>query len=147
MRKTVPLSGSELRLLPGARVKGPVSGDEPIEVRITLKAPSSLQKKADELSNQPVEQRKYLTRDELEKTYATDQATIEKLEDFAREFNLAVSRIDPAQHAVYLTGNARDISLAFQTHLETYEHPDGRTYRAAGDLFMFPQTWLMPSLA
>jgi kumamolisin len=129
MRKTVQLSGSELRLLPGARVKGPISGDEPIEIRITLKAPSSLQKRADELANQPIEQRKYLTRDELEKTYATDQGTIEKLEDFAREFNLAVSRIDPVQHAVYLTGNARDVSLAFQTHLESYEHPDGRTYR------------------
>lgn len=129
MRKTVPLSGSELRLLPGARVKGPINGDEPIEVRITLKAPSSLQKKADELSNQPIEQRRYLTRDELEKNYAVDQATIEKFENFAREFNLAVSRIDRTQHVVYLTGNARDVSLAFQTHLESYEHPDGRTYR------------------
>ena len=129
MRKTVPLSGSELRLLPGARVKGPISGDEPIEVRITLKAPSSLRKKADELANAPIGQRKYLTRDELEKTYATDQATIDKLEDFAREFNLAVGHVDRAQHAVYLTGNARDFNLAFQTHLELYEHPDGRTYR------------------
>jgi kumamolisin len=129
MRKTVQLNGSELRPLPGARVKGPISGDEPIEVRITLKAPSSLRKKADELANEPVEQRRYLTRDELEATYAPDQATIDKIEDFAREFNLAISHIDRAQQAVYLTGNARDLSLAFQTHLETYEHPDGRTYR------------------
>lgn len=129
MRKTVPLSGSELRPVPGARVKGPVSGDELIEVRITLKAPSSLQKKADELAHEPIGQRRYLTRDELEKTYAADEATIAKVEDFAREFNLAVSHIDRAQHAVYLTGNARDVCLAFQTYLESYEQPDGSTYR------------------
>jgi len=129
MRKTVPLSGSELRPLPGARIKGPVSGDEPIEVRITLKAPSSLKKKADELAHEPLGQRKYLTREELENTYAADEATITKLEDFAREHNLAISHIDRAQHAVYLTGNARDVSLAFQTYLELYEHPDGTTYR------------------
>jgi hypothetical protein len=68
MRKTVQLNGSELRPLPGARVKGPISGDEPIEVRITLKAPSSLWKKTEELANEPFEQRRYLTRDELETT-------------------------------------------------------------------------------
>jgi kumamolisin len=129
MRKTVPLSGSELRPVPGARVKGPVSGDELIEVRITLKAPASLQKKADELANEPVGQRKYLTRDEFEKTYTIDESTIAKLEDFASEFNLAVSHIDRAQHAVYLTGNARDVGLAFQTYLESYEQADGRIYR------------------
>ncbi len=36
MRKTVPLPGSELRPSAGARVKGPISGDEPIEVRMVL---------------------------------------------------------------------------------------------------------------
>src|ERR1700704_1716270 len=103
MRKTVPLEGSERRPAPGARVKGPISGDELIEVRITLKAPSSLQKKADELANPAIQQRKYLTREDFEKTYAIDDATtISKLEDFAREHNLAVSRIDSAQHVVYL---------------------------------------------
>jgi kumamolisin len=129
MRKTVPLDGSERRPTPGARVKGPISGDELIEVRITLKASSSLQKKADELANPAIEQRRYLSREEFEKTYAIDDATITKLEDFAREHNLAVSRIDRAQHVVYLTGNARDVSLAFQTYLESYEQPDGVTYR------------------
>src|ERR1700756_5000383 len=109
MRKTVPLQGSDRRPLAGARVKGPISGDELIEVRITLKAPASLQKKADELSHQPMEQRKYLTREELENTYSADEAAISKLEDFAREYNLAVSRVDRAQHAVYLTGSARDV--------------------------------------
>jgi kumamolisin len=113
----------------GSRVKGPINGDELIDVRITLKAPSALQKKADELANQPISQRTYSTREEFEKLYAVDDATIGKVEQFARDHNLAVSRIDKAQHAVYLTGNARDVSLAFQTYLEYYEQPDGVTYR------------------
>src|SRR5215831_3525459 len=129
MRKTVPLPGSERRPSTGARVKGPVSGDELIEVRITLKAPSSLQQKADELASQPLEKRNYVTREEFGKTYAINDSTVEKLEEFARDHNLAVSRIDKAQHVVYLTGNARDVSLAFQTYLEYYEQPSGETYR------------------
>jgi len=139
MRKTVPLPGSERRPSPGARVKGPISGDEPIEVRITLKASSSLQTKADELASQPIEQRKYLSREEFEKTYAIDDATIEKVEQFAREHNLAVSRIERAQHVVYLTGNARDVSLAFQTYLEYYEQPDGVIYRGRTGALHVPE--------
>jgi kumamolisin len=129
MRKTVALPGSERRASMGARVKGPISGDELIEVRITLKAPASLQKKVDELTGQPLAQRAYVTREEFDKAYALDDATIQKVEEFAREHNLAVSRIDKNQHAVYLTGNARDLSVAFQTYLEYYEQPDGVTYR------------------
>src|SRR5215475_13218206 len=129
MRKTVPLPGSERKPTTGARVKGPISGDEIIEVRITLKAPSALQKKADELATQPFDSRKYLSRDDFQKKYGTDDATIQKIEQFARDHNLAVSRSDKSQHVVYLTAHARDISLAFQTYLETYEQPDGVTYR------------------
>src|SRR5215470_13440463 len=129
MRKTVPLAGSERRPSTGSRVKGPINGDELVDVRITLKAPSALQKKADELANQLLSQRAYPTREEFEKLYSIYYATIAKVEQFARDHHLAVSRIDKAQHVIYLTGNARDVSLAFQTYLEYYEQPDGVVYR------------------
>ncbi len=129
VRKTVPLRGSERTPARGARVKGPISGDEPIEVRITLKAPEALSKKADEIAGQPLSDRKYLSRDEYEKLYRADDATIERVEQFAREHNLTVSGVDRAQRVVYVSGNARDLSLAFQTYLECYEKPDGTTYR------------------
>ena len=128
-RKTVPLPGSERKPFRGARVKGAVSGDEPIEVRVTLKAPPSLQKKVDELASQPLNERQYLSRGELDKNYGSDDAAISKIEQFAREHNLSVSRIDPGQHSVYLTGSAREMSLAFQTYLDYYESSDGITYR------------------
>lgn len=128
-RKTVPLPGSERKPFKGAHVKGPLSGDEPIEVRITLKASPSLEQKATELAKKPVGARDYISRADFEKTYGTDDATIKQIEQFARDHNLAVSNIDRARNAVYLTGNVRDMNLAFQTHLEMYEQPNGVSYR------------------
>jgi kumamolisin len=129
-RRTVPLQGSERRLLPGARVKGPVSGEESIEVRVTLKAPDALHQKAAQLAGQSLHERQYLSREEFEKTYGAEQAAIGKIEAFAREHNLSVRRIEKGQHVVYLAGTARDMSLAFQTFLEQHELPDGVAYRA-----------------
>jgi kumamolisin len=129
-RRTVPLPGSEHRPLPGARVKGPISGEESIEVRVTLKAPDSLPQKAAQLAGQSLRDRQYLSREEFEKTYSIEQATIAKIEAFAREYNLSVRRIEKGQHVVYLTGTARDMSLAFQTFLEQHELPNGVSYRA-----------------
>ncbi|HVW85905.1 MAG TPA: protease pro-enzyme activation domain-containing protein, partial [Bryobacteraceae bacterium] len=128
-RKTTPLPGSERTAPRGSRVKGPISGDDSIEVRITLKAPDAMHKKIEELASQPIRERKYLTREEYENSFATDDASIQKIEEFAREHNLSVSRIEKGHHAVYLRGAVRDMSLAFQTFLDCYEMPDGVTFR------------------
>ena len=128
-RKTVPLPGSEHKPVTGVRVKGPVSGDDPVEVRITLKIPASMEQKATELAKTPIAERQYMSHAEYEKAFGADDATVQKIEQFARDHNLAVSRIDRARNAVFLTGNVRDMNLAFQTHLECYEQSDGVTYR------------------
>jgi kumamolisin len=138
-RKTVPLPGSEHKPVSGARVKSPISGDEPVEVRITLKAPASLEQKAADLAKKPIGSRQYLSRAEFEKTFGADDATIKKIEQFARDHNLAVSNIDRARNAVFLTGNVRDMNLAFQTHLETYEQPNGVTYRGRTGALHVPE--------
>src|SRR5215469_4810147 len=108
-RKTVPLPGSEHKSITGHRVKGAISGDQPIEVRITLKAPVSLEQKAQELARQPLSERQYVSRADFEKAFSASNETIQKLEQFARDHNLTVSRIEPAQNTVYLSGNARDM--------------------------------------
>lgn len=138
-RNTVPLAGSERKPIHGARVKGPVDGNDTIEVRITLKAPASLQKKFEELASQPIAQRQYLTREELEENYGADEATIARIEDFAQAHNLAVSSIDRAQNTIRLTGSVRDLSQAFQTYLEYYEKPDGITYRGRSGPIHVPE--------
>src|SRR5580658_4505384 len=111
-RKTVPLPGSEHKQVIGARVKGPINGDEPVEVRITLKIPESMEQKAMELAKTPFADRQYMSHAEYEKAFGADDATVQKIEQFARDHNLAVSRIDRARNAVFLTGNARDMNLA-----------------------------------
>ena len=138
-RRTVSLPGSDRKPTLGARVKGPISGDDPMEIRITLKANPSLQGKLEELARQPVATRNYVSREDFEKTYGTDQATIDKIEAFAGEHNLAVSRVDRGQHTVHLTGNVRDMSQAFQTYLECYEQPDGVTYRGRTGAIQIPE--------
>ena len=137
-RKTVTLPGSERQTVRGAQSSGPVDGNQIIEVRVTLKAPESVQKKFDELASQPVEQRQHLTREEFAAQYGTDQATIAQIEEFARAHNLSVSSIDRAQHAVHLTGSVRDLSLAFQTYLENFELPDGASYRGRSGSIHIP---------
>src|SRR5580692_7048458 len=99
-RKTVPLPGSDRKPVVGARVKSPISGDEPIEVRITLKAPESLEQKAVEMAKQPIAARQYLSRAAYETTFGATDATVQKIEQFARDHNLAVSHIDKARNAV-----------------------------------------------
>ena len=54
VKRTVALQGSERRPMPGAIKQGPVSGDEPIEVTITLKAPADLATKVKEIGEQPL---------------------------------------------------------------------------------------------
>ncbi len=138
-RKTVPLPGSEHKPVIGVRVKGPINGDEPVEVRITLKIPASMEQKAAELAKTPMADRQYMTHAEYEKAFGADDATIQKIEQFARDHNLAVSNIDRARNAIYLTGNTRDMNLAFQTNLECYEQPDGVTYRGRTGALHVPE--------
>lgn len=137
--KKVTLRGSERKPLKGARVKGPVNGDEAIEVRVTLQAPDTLAKKFAELAEQPLHERQYLSRSEYETRMKSTAEQIEKVEQFAREHDLSVSKVEPGSHTVYLTGPARAMSVAFNTHLEQYELPDGTTYRGRKGALQIPE--------
>ena len=118
VRKTIALQGSERRPMPGAIKTGPVSGDEPIEVTITLKAPADLATKAKEISDQPLADRKYLSREEFEKTYGQSEANTALVEKFARDHNLTVKNKNPEEHTVKLVVTSRDMSQAFNVFLE-----------------------------
>ena len=128
VKKTVALQGSERRPLPGAKVEGPVAGDEPIEVTITLKAPADMAAKVKEISEQPPAERKFLSREDFEKTYGQSEADMTQVEKFARDHNLTVKSKNPEQHTIQLVGTVRDMSQAFNVFLERYSH-EGRSYR------------------
>ena len=137
-RKTVPLPGSERSPLRGARVKSQIDGNEPIEVRITLKPPQSLQQKAEQLATQSIEKRQYVSREDFEKTFGTDDATIQQIQQFATEHHLSVSSVNRGQHSVHLTGAAREMQEAFQTFLYNYE-TDGVSYRGRTGAIHVPE--------
>ncbi|MGD1091748.1 MAG: S53 family peptidase [Bryobacteraceae bacterium] len=128
-RKTISLLGSEHRVMPGAKVEGPVQGDEPVEVTITLKAPANLETKVKEMLDQPPAKRKYLSREDFAKTCGQSEGNIAKVEKFARENNLTVKSKNPEQHTVQLVGTAREMSQAFNVFLERYSQ-EGVSYRA-----------------
>jgi kumamolisin len=138
VKRTVALQGSERRPMPGAKKEGPVSGDEPIEVTVTLKAPADLASKANEISTQPLAERKYLSRDDFEKTYGQSEADMAEVEKFARDHNLSVKSKNPEEHTVKLVGNARDMSQAFNVSLECYTHK-GVTFRARTGTIQIPE--------
>src|ERR1700733_8779300 len=138
VKKTVVLQDSERRPVPGAIKTGPVSGDEPIEVTITLKAPGDLATKAKEISDQPLGERKYLSREDFAKTYGQSEANMALVEKFARDHNLTVKSKNPEEHTVKVVGPVRDMSQAFNTFLERYTH-DGVTFPGRTGTIQIPE--------
>ena len=124
--------------MPGAIKEGPVSGDEPIEVTITLKAPADLATKVREMSDQPPAERKYLSREEFQKTYGQSEANMALVEKFARDHNLTVKSKNPEQHTIQLVGTVRDMSQAFNVFLERYSH-EGISFRARTGAVNIPE--------
>jgi kumamolisin len=138
VRRTVALQGSERRLMPGAVKEGPVSGDEPIEVTITLKAPGDLANKVKEISDKPPAERNYLSREDFQKTYGQSEVNMAQVEKFARDHNLTVKSRNPEQHTIQLVGTVRDMSQAFNVFLERYSH-QGVSFRGRTGPVQIPE--------
>lgn len=123
------LVGSERSPVVGAREVGPANPDERLEVSVRLRsregktAPLTAEALA-----QPLEQRKLLTRDELEKQHGADPASIRLMEAFAREHGLVVVEASAARRTVVLSGTVATMNAAFGVELKQFEHPNG-TYR------------------
>jgi amino acid transporter len=77
---------------------------------------------------QPLEKRKLLTRDEMEKQHGADPASIRRIETFARKHGLSVVEASAARRTVVLSGTVAAMNAAFGVELKQFEHPNG-TYR------------------
>jgi len=75
-----------------------------------------------------LEQRKLLTRDQLEKQHGADPASIRQIEAFAQEHGLSVVEASAARRTVVLSGTVAAMNRAFGVELKQFEHPNG-TYR------------------
>ncbi|MFZ3211944.1 MAG: S53 family peptidase [Terriglobales bacterium] len=128
-KQHVALVGSERSPMAGAREVGPANPDERLEVSIRLRSRAGKKPPLTaEALAQPLEQRKLLTRDQLEKQHGADPASIGQIEAFAREHGLSVVEASAARRTVVLSGTVATMNAAFGVELKQFEHPNG-TYR------------------
>jgi len=126
-----PLPGSKRTLLPHSRPAGPVDPNEITSVTVRVRAaadPKSLEKKAYELANTPLSQRKYLTHEELDALHGARASDIAKVEQFAQKYDLTVAHSCAAERCVVLKGKLGDLLSAFHADVHMYHHASG-TYR------------------
>ena len=81
-----------------------------------------------ELAGTPIKKRKYLTYEELEKSYGASKEDLDAVENFAQKHNLMVVHRSAADRSVVLKGRLGDLLSAFHADLAVYHHATG-TYR------------------
>ena len=130
----VTLAGSERQPI-GTRV-GDQPNDEVIEVSVILKPKVR--------SIVPRTGGPGMSREEFAAKHGADPGAIEKVKQFAKENNLTVEEVSPERRTVKLQGTAADMTRAFETKLDRYEH-EGHQYRArTGGIKLPPE--LAPSV-
>jgi kumamolisin len=136
-KKQVPLAGSERTPLEGAREVGPASPNEIVDVTIRLRSRSGKKAFLDagEFSK-PIESRKILSREEFEKLYGADPASIAMVESFARENGLTVKETSAARRTVILSGTVAAMNKAFGVELKQYEYPGGQYRGRTGSIHL-----------
>lgn len=110
----VPVPGSEREPLPGARAIGPVDPAESFEVSVVVRRQQGAE-------------------------YGADPADLARVEDFAREHNLAVEESSQARRTVVLSGRAADLMNAFSVELARYEHAGGEYRGRTGAVHVPPE--------
>src|SRR6516162_6801518 len=105
------LAGSEREPLPHSRPIGPVDPNEPVEVTLYLRAPST--SNLDKLREQVHHKGKHLSREEFKASQSVAPDEIAKVEEFARKHDLTVVETDFAGRRIALAGTAAAMSAAF----------------------------------
>src|SRR5690348_2608885 len=109
------LPGSQRELLPNSRRAGSVDPNEmaSITVRVRSSAGSDqLEGLVKDLYSQPLEKRKYLTRDELASRFGASEDDLDKVERYAQGFNLLVTYRSARERTIVLKGFLKDLLTA-----------------------------------
>jgi kumamolisin len=137
----VPLAGSRRELLPHSRPAGPIDPSEiaVITVRVRSKGDiKALEKKVYELGTQRLENRVYLTREELAQQYGARAEDLDLIEQLAQQHNLVVVHRSAAERSIELKGRLGDLLDAFPADLDMYHHSVG-SYRGRQGEIQIPQ--------
>jgi kumamolisin len=137
----VSLPGSKRTLLPNSRPAGPINRSEVASVTVRVRSagdPETLAKKAYDLANLPLAERKYLTHEDLEKQHGASQEDLDKIEHFAQEHDLTVVHRSAAERSVVLKGKLGDLLAAFHADVQIYHHATG-SYRGRRGEITLPE--------
>src|SRR6185437_4442419 len=127
------VGGSARKPLPGARRVGAVAAEEPIEVTVLVRPRAPLPE-PEELGQQPLRERRFLTRREFAARHGADGKDLRAIEDFATEHELRVRQASAGRRSVVLVGPARRMEAAFSTRLSRYSSPHGDYRGRSGHL-------------
>jgi kumamolisin len=138
-RKTekVPIPGSKKTAMSGAQRIAEANPNEVIEVTVVVRPSSSkdaevLQKTA----SLPLQERKYLNRQEFVTAHGASVKDLEEVKKFAQGYGLQVIEANPAQRIVKLSGSIDSFSKAFNVRLDRFRYPQGEYRGREGDIFV-----------
>ena len=131
--KMIPISGSNRPPLPGAELLRKTDPKKSITVSIYLRRnPSTASEAASTittLSEQPPQERRYLTKPQLTAMFGADPQEMQAVEKWAKSCKLNVVEADAAKRRVQVSGTVAAIDKAFGVQLNDYRHSDGYEYR------------------
>ncbi len=119
----IVLPGSHRAPRAGAKLKGRLDPDERLEVTIRVRARLAWAGTPEcrALCAMPLARRRYLSREEFALRYGADPADFQRLEQFARAFQLKVVDRHAGQRMMRLAGTVRAMQAAFGVKLEAAE--------------------------
>jgi kumamolisin len=129
MSERVELSNSHHRIPPNAKALHRTNDNQWIEVTVGVVRKADLPDLS-ALNDVKPGQRKYMTREELEKSHGASPKAIDAISAFAREHNLEVVRNEPISARLTLGGTVGDMSRAFGVTLFDYEDPNLGAFHA-----------------
>ena len=116
------LANSLHHLPPGSVAKRKTNPNKWVELTVGVRRLKPLPDLS-ALDAKPPGERKYLTRDELRTAYGSDPGAVAKIEKFAADHHLVVTRDEPASARLGLAGTAANVNAAFGVKLLDYAHP------------------------
>jgi kumamolisin len=137
----VPLPGSKRALLPNSRPLGPIDPSEVDSITVRVRPAGdvkALEAKVKELSQQPVAQRQYLTRQDLAHQAGANPADLDLVEKVAQQHNLVVVHRSAAERSIVLQGKLGDLLNAFPADVQNYHHASG-AYRGRTGVIQIPK--------
>jgi kumamolisin len=137
MATYVPLPASKRTLLANSRPTGPIDRSQIASLSIRVRSAGdkkALEQRVYEQSQLPLDQRTYLTREDLAQQHGADSADLDLVEELAQRHNLRVVHRSAAERSIVLKGKLGDLLDAFPADVHMYHHSSGAYRGRQGEI-------------